>query len=219
MGPPRIHALVRQAIALVAPPRCAICGRDCGVDESACAACVVAINAAAPLRFSLPGVDDAFSVAAHEGVVRRLVVALKFARRPSLADLAAPQLAAALPGELELDAAVPVPPAPLRLARRGFDPADALAASVARELGLPLAICLRRRHGPRQVGRPRSARLADPPRVEATGPAPAAPLLVDDVVTTGATLTACAEELRRAGAARVYAVTVARALGPRPGRA
>jgi predicted amidophosphoribosyltransferase len=76
---------------------------------------------------------------------------------------------------------------------------------------LPLARCLRRSRGPRQVGRKRAERLANPPRVWASGPAPEAALLVDDVWTTGATLSACALALRKAGCHRVVALTLARA--------
>jgi predicted amidophosphoribosyltransferase len=76
---------------------------------------------------------------------------------------------------------------------------------------LPLADCLRRSGGRRQVGRRRADRLADPPRVRTAGKGPAAALLVDDVWTTGATLAACAAALREAGTNRVIALALARA--------
>ena len=72
--------------------------------------------------------------------------------------------------------------------------------------------CLRRLGGSRQVGRRRAERLGRPPRIEAHGAAPRSVLLVDDVLTTGATISACARALRGAGAARVVAVTFARRL-------
>jgi predicted amidophosphoribosyltransferase len=109
---------------------------------------------------------------------------------------------------------VPVPPQPRRRRRRGFDPAGALAAALARRLGLPLADCLLRkdREG-RQVGigraqRRRPGRIA----VDLAAPAPQRALLVDDVHTTGATLDACAAALAAGGCDHVAAVSYARTL-------
>ena len=84
--------------------------------------------------------------------------------------------------------------------------------------------CHKRDPARRQVGRPRRARLAEPPRVSAWRPPPRCVALVDDVWTTGATLSACAEALREAGAERVVALTLAHAtlsapLARRPGQA
>jgi predicted amidophosphoribosyltransferase len=108
---------------------------------------------------------------------------------------------------------VPVPAAPARRRRRGFDHADVLAGALARRTGLPRVRALRRRGGARQLGAGRRERLtAGRLDVVATGPAPPVALLVDDVHTTGATLAACARALRAAGAEDVRAVTYARAL-------
>ncbi len=127
----------------------------------------------------------------------------------SLARVAARELAQA-PPELLDGSLVPVPAAPLRGRWRGFDPAEEIACELARITGRPLEPCLRRSQGARQVGRSRSARLAAPPRVRVRGEAPPAAILVDDVLTTGATLTACARALRAGGSRRVVALTFAR---------
>jgi predicted amidophosphoribosyltransferase len=140
------------------------------------------------------------------------VAALKFRSLLTVADLIARLIAQRAPPEMLAGELVPVPPAPSRLRRRGFDPAEEIARRLAAQTGLPHRPCLARADGPRQVGRPRGVRLASAPTVRVASAAPDRAVLVDDVQTTGATLSACAAALRRAGARRVVAVTFARAL-------
>jgi predicted amidophosphoribosyltransferase len=172
----------------------------------------VGISGAIPVTEPGPaGIDLLISVARYEGAARELVHGLKYGRRLGLAGLAAEAMARACPADALRGAVVPVPAAPMRWRWRGFDPADEIAIALCRVTGAPLERCLRRRSGPRQVGRPRAARLADPPRVRLRRPPPPAALLVDDVCTTGATLAACAVCLRSGGAASVVALVLARA--------
>ena len=159
-----------------------------------------------------PGIDLAVAASPFDGPARRLVHGLKFARRLSLAGVAATAMLRALPPHELADAVVPVPAGPWRWRWRGFDPAEEIAIATAERAGLPLDRCLRRGCGRRQVGRGRRERLTDPPRVWIAGPVPPHVLLVDDVWTTGATLEACAEALRGAGVRRVVALTLAHAL-------
>lgn len=205
---------IRDAVsAAIVPPLCAACGRSCRPEAIVCSRCGRRLAAAEPLLGKgPPGLDRAWSSAPHEGVVRDLVAALKFRRLLPVADLMADRIHWLAPAHMLSGAIVPVPPAPSRLRRRGFDPAGELAAALAERLDSPLEACLGRRGGHRQVGRRRSERLGQPPRIYATGKAPRSALLVDDVLTTGATLSACAQALRAAGAARVVAVTFARRL-------
>jgi ComF family protein len=204
-----LHAI---GVAL-APPLCAACGRSCRPEAVVCNRCGRRLAAAEPLLGKgPPGLDRAWSSAPYEGVARNLVAALKFRRLLPVADLMADRIQWLAPAHLLSGTIVPVPAAPARLRRRGFDPAGELAAALAERLGSPLEACLARRGGKRQVGRRRSERLGQPPRIHATRGAPRSVVLVDDVLTTGATMSACAQALRAVGAARVVAVTFARRL-------
>ena len=142
-----------------------------------------------------------------------MVVALKYRRLTEVALAMADRIHGLLPAALRGGVVVPVPAAPLRLLARGFDPAEAIAVALAERAGAMHLVGLLRRAGTgRQVGRPRAERLGRPPRIEARRAAPRSVLLVDDVLTTGATVSACARALRDAGATRVVAVTFARRL-------
>jgi predicted amidophosphoribosyltransferase len=203
----------RAALAAIAPPLCAACRRSCPIEAVVCDRCARRLDRNPPLTGNgPPGLDRAWSSASHEGVARELVAALKFRRLLPVAALMAARIEALAPSHLLSGAIVPVPAAPGRLRARGFDPTGELAAVLAARLELPLAACLVRRGGRRQVGRRRAERLAAPPLVRAVGEAPRSVLLVDDVLTTGATLSACTQALRAAGAARVVAITFARRL-------
>jgi len=159
-----------------------------------------------------PGVDLAVAASPFDGAARDVVHGLKYARRLALAAVAAEAMLGALPTHETVDALVPVPAGPWRWRWRGFDPADEIAWALADRSELPVADCLRRANGRRQVGRRRSDRLANPPRVWARGECPRRVLLVDDVWTTGATLSACAGALREGGSRRIVALTLARTL-------
>jgi len=204
--------MLEELLALVAPPGCAVCGDGCEVRRRLCERCERSLRARPPVWSAAPGVDEVWSAAPYEGAARRLVGALKFRARVGLADDAASLIAARVPAHLLAGAIVPVPPAPRRRRRRGFDAAEAIAADLARRCGLVIVPCLARSESARQVGRRRVERLADPPRVEAVSPAPTEAVLVDDVTTTGATLGACGEALRAAGTTRVVALTLAASL-------
>jgi ComF family protein len=204
-----LHAVVAAAV----PPLCAACGRSCRPEAIICTRCVRRLNTAEPLLGKGPvGLDRAWSSASHEGVARDLVAALKFRRLLSVADLMADRIQWLAPAHMLSGVVVPVPPASARLRRRGFDPAGELAAALAERLGASLENCLVRHGGRRQVGRRRAERVGRPPRIHASETVPRSVLLIDDVLTTGATLSACAQALRAAGAARVVAVTFARRL-------
>jgi predicted amidophosphoribosyltransferase len=202
--------MLAELLGLVAPPRCAVCGRECGLRAELCEGCESGLRGLQPCSTAVPGLDATWSAAPYEGIARDLVVALKFAARLALARRAGAVIASRAPSGLLEGAIVPVPPAPARRRWRGFDAAEAIAAALSAQTGLPLRLCLRRSEGRQQVGRPRSERLGAPPRVRLAEPPPDAAVLVDDVVTTGATLGACGRTLRSGGCDRVVALTFAR---------
>ncbi len=204
--------------------RCPRCARQIGPyegDPRGCPACVGPLAIADPLgTLALTGREPLAGVlAAHgyTGTARRLVVALKFDTRLRAVDLLAADLAEAiaerdLPGDL----LVPVPLSARRRRQRGYDQAWLLAQGAARRLELPVSrrALRKRRHTPPQTslsraGRRRAVRGAYVASARSVGGR--AVLLVDDVLTTGATARAAALALRRAGAVRVVAAVACRA--------
>jgi predicted amidophosphoribosyltransferase len=126
------------------------------------------------------------------------------------------EAAAALPGPRP-DAVAAVPLHPARLRRRGFAPAAVLARAAGRALGVPVlrGALLRTRDTPSQTGMGRVARRRNVAGCfRAARVAPARVWLVDDVVTTGATLGEAARALHAAGARRVAALCLARTPAP-----
>ncbi|MBW3653331.1 MAG: metal ABC transporter permease, partial [Actinobacteria bacterium] len=81
-------AAIRLAATLLAPPRCAICAQPCAASATTCRRCAAALARASPGLVALAGVGAVHAAAAHEGVARRVVSALKFSGRTALAELA-----------------------------------------------------------------------------------------------------------------------------------
>ena len=216
-GPHPGRRLTDAALAIAIAPACASCASvlDAPLSGPICPACWASIPSM-PAPWRTPGGVDVMSSAIYDGTLRNIVHAWKFERRQSLARplgrLLRERCGDAFP---EVDVVVPVPMTPWRRWLRGFNQADDLAA----RLDLPrrravarwrprrpqamLHVSERRVNLERALFVPRWHRRAIRHRVV---------LLVDDVVTTGATLDACASALRDAGAADVRAVTLARTL-------
>ena len=164
-------------------------------------------------RFGLRGFDAAYCFGSYEGVLRELIHLYKYGRVKTLARPLGALLAAALPHEERFDAVTPVPLHWRRQWQRGFNQSELLARTLARRCGIPLIHALKRvrptvaQSGLSNTGRRRNVAAAFRPRRAVEGKRI---LLIDDVMTTGSTAAACALALKRAGAARVALLTVAR---------
>jgi ComF family protein len=170
-------------------------------------------------RGGLRGFDAAYCFGAYEGVLRQLIHLYKYGRVKTLTRPLAELLARALPRDESFDAVTPVPLHWRKLWSRGFNQSALLARVLARRSGIPMVPALRRtRSTAPQAGLGNSSRrknVAAAFRVRRAGGfarklAGRRILLIDDVMTTGATAAACANTLKRAGAARVALLTIAR---------
>jgi ComF family protein len=216
-GPGALEPEHWSKLHFLSDPLCACCGTplDLAVEEDQlCGACLA----------SRPAYDHARAALAYGDVSRDLVLALKYQGRRDSLELLSRWMAAA-GGDLlrDADLIVPVPLHYFRLVRRGFNQSIWLAAALSRRSGVRLAVDTlkrvratpiqgglsaegRRRNvqGAFRVRKGREALLKDKKI-----------LLVDDVLTTGATAEACSRALKRAGARCVDVLTLARVAGPR----
>ncbi len=212
----RVCAPCLAGIDRLREPLCAVCGIPVGADGAWCGRC-----SAAPPHFGRARAIAAYrdGVAEDAGVIGSIIRRHKYGLDQSLSRALAECLGTGLPlGDSDYDLIIPVPLHRSRLRWRGFNQAAMLGATVARRLARPLDLTnlTRLRATPPQTARDRRERRQNihnafavrrPARV-----ANRSVLLVDDVMTTGATADECARTLLRAGARRVDVLTLARVL-------
>ncbi|KQP69148.1 phosphoribosyltransferase [Microbacterium sp. Leaf288] len=208
---PEILVAVREAcadaLALLLPVSCAGCDEP---DVALCERCALAL-APDPRRQFIEapgGVVAVWSGLAFEGVAARVLRAIKEEGRTSLADALAPALAAALARAGAGDAVlVPLPTSRRSYRRRGYRVPDLLVRRVGRR---PSRLLRYARRTGDQRGLDRDARARNVAQsLVATGGAGLRVVVVDDVVTTGASLSEAVRALRAGGAEVMAAVTVA----------
>jgi ComF family protein len=225
-----VAAIPGRILDLALPARCPGCGRE---GRPICERCAPALDArlelAAGTPIGLPSEVPAPLLqlewcAPFSGLVRRALHELKYGGETRLALPLGEAIArrwrrVGVGG----DVLVPVPVHAERARRRGYDQAELIARAAARSLAMPCAPILERNRATiAQFDLDRRARatnvhgafrLRAPPATHPATPTPPAGrwiVLIDDVVTTGATLSACAAPLLEAGAVGVSAITVAR---------
>jgi predicted amidophosphoribosyltransferase len=185
--------------------RCAGCDTPGAV---ICRTCRFALLGPAPATGG-----DAIAAVTFNGRVRDVLLGLKYRNRRQVAGHLAGLLVNRIAGGglsgRSFDVVTWAPTSAARRHDRGFDQAEVIARQVARQLGLPCRRLLRRHDGDPQTGHDRVQRLAGPSFTAKPALAGRRVLLVDDVVTTGATLRSADDALRAAGAADVVRAAVA----------
>jgi ComF family protein len=203
-GPPMLTAVAEVMFPAVCP--------GCGArGEPLCPACSRSVRPA-PAQPPPAGVDALVVPFAYVGAVRELVARAKYRRRHAALAWLSAAMVEALTEADAVDLVTWAPTTDARRRARGFDQAEVLAVAVARALRLPARGLLRRMGHDHQTGRSRAERIDAPVFAPLTHRALGASrvLLVDDVVTTGATLSGAASVLRTMGARTVIGVAAAR---------
>lgn len=219
-----------RALELVFPPRCVSCNAfgaficdRCRADMipavgPRCEICWMPIEPHRPCRrcrYHRPAFDGARSAFVYEGAARDTVLALKFRGTSAVAPLMARSMAETLADwRPPADGIVPVPLSGQRRRLRGYNQSELLAKELSSIIGLPLerGTLTRRRHTLAQATLTGDARWQNVWKSFRAGKATPSGgvILIDDVITTGATLDACARVLLSSGAGAVFALTFAR---------
>jgi len=166
-------------------------------------------------RLGLQGFDAVYSYGSYEGTLRKLVHLFKYTGVRPLARPFGELLARALPRDQRFDLIVPMPLHWFKRWQRGFNQADLLAQEIGRKWQVPVRNVVRRRKATSsQAGLSNAKRRANVQGAFRVARGQTLNglrvLLVDDVLTTGATASACARALKRAGAAHVSLLALAR---------
>ena len=189
--------------------RCAGCGQ---LTRKSCEHCASKIASCPP-----PYCSDAHVALSYVGLVRDLMLAFKYRNHRSLATLFADRLVATLRTSVEInsiDVVTWVPTTRERRTARGHDQAETLARMMGRSLGVPVRKLLLRETVGHQTGQSRENRLVGVSLRARSMNTPSTVLVVDDVVTTGATMRIAQRALYQAGATRVICAAVASTPAP-----
>lgn len=204
--------LIRRFVELITPEDCLGCQRNGVVLCSTCVAYYGLHKENLWTREDVPELAGLAVGAYYDGPVKELVLRLKFHRLRAAVEASAELVAGAVPEDWPVELVTAVPVSAGRYRERGYNQSELVARRVAARLRLPYSSLLGRHTSTHQLGVDRRTRFE---QVEGAFYAlkriqGRRVLLVDDVVTTGATMAACAVVLKAAGAAGVYGAAVAR---------
>lgn len=206
--------------ALLYPEKCVLCGKILGRGEQdLCRTCRVDMPEYQITREKIPFLDSYLAVWYYEGKVRRSILRYKFYGKRHYANAYARLLAMRLLREerTDVDVITWIPISEKRLRKRGFDQVELIAQKLSAELGIPARPLLwKRRDNPPQsriTGRAerRANVLGAYEAIHLAELAERRVLLLDDILTTGATAEECARVLLTAGASEVHFAAVAAA--------
>lgn len=218
--------LVDKIFSIIAPHLCLICDEEgflvcepC-LESGATKAISICIGCKRLARdgetckrckYNFP-IEATWAASDYDYLAREIIAGYKYDSKRAVGALISDQMLKVLP---KFDCIVTgVPTAPVRVRQRGFDHASRLAKSIATKRQLPYLALLRRTNNTHQVGSSRGQRAKQAEglfsfscRNSIQGKTI---LLIDDVITTGATVRSAARELRRAGAEKIYVLAFAR---------
>ncbi len=213
-----MRRLLDWALDAIYPTRCVLCReRQSPGRPIICPQCQATMPSAAGDHKKGDYFSECISALYYEGAVKSAVHRYKFqnaqAYAPAFGELIAERIYAELDGRYDRLSWVPL--APDRMRKRGYDQSQLLAANAARRLQKPLVRVLKKRRG---VGAQSLTENADQRRQNIAGAYTVTEpeqvggrriLLIDDIVTTGSTLSECAKTLLKAGAEEVMCATLA----------
>ncbi len=211
-----IYKVKRRLLAELFPNLCPFCGRVIGTREYWCKPCEELLPLISEKPAPPENISRFYACCRYDGVARSAVHMLKFGCLVYPADAFGVMMSGLLRG-VRADALVPVPSSLASMEKRGFSPAEVIAKRVSMRLGIPILNAVAADIGKAEQkrltreGRKRNAEkcfhMAKNVSVRGNRL-----LLIDDVATTGSTLSAIAGLLLRAGAAEVSAAVFAKAM-------